>query len=79
MTTQQGCGTRAEFEPDVRLGVGFSKPGVGFGHGGGAQPEPPRPRYFSISRNPFVVAYVFTGGCTWTKARPIPKVPDTSP
>lgn len=78
MTTQRGCGTHAEFEPDVQLGVGI-------GHRRGKLPklpklpEPPGPRYLSISRNPFVVAYVFTGGCTWTRVRPIPKVPDTSP
>lgn len=72
MTTQHGCGTHAEFEPDVQLGVGI-------GHRGGTPPEPAGPRYLSVSRNPFVVAYVFTGGCTWSKVRPIPKVPDTSP
>jgi hypothetical protein len=72
MTTQHGCGTHTEFNPDVQFGVGI-------GHWGGTPTEPAGPRYLSVRRNPFVVAYVFTGGCTWSKVRPIPKVPDTSP
>jgi hypothetical protein len=75
MTTQRGCGTHAEFEPGVQFGVGISRRGGTLPK----PPEPPGPRYLSISRNPFVVAYLFTSGCTWTRVRPTPKAPDTSP
>jgi hypothetical protein len=68
MTAQHGCGTQVEFRPDVRLGVGT-------GRWHGTLPEPPGPRYYSVRRDPFVVAYVFTGGCTWTRVSSIPKVP----
>ncbi|GAB3987763.1 hypothetical protein GCM10029978_107830 [Actinoallomurus acanthiterrae] len=73
MTTQHGCDTDVEFAHDRLPALAADvadRP---------ERPEPPGPRYYYISHDPLVVAYIFTGGCTWTRVRPIPKIPATSP